>query len=640
MPKWNPQSVHSDLAAFSDDPRVKEQLRRRRRRIIAITVLAALVLGFGSPPAYRVLRKLSIDRNLEAAKAAARLEDWGSARNKARSVLLARPGDFDAYRIWCRALSHMGEPRTYLVAAHLFMHPDATREDRLFALGVLARQGPEAVALSAYASLDESMREDPAALAAISPLLTRRGETALVEKVLREASSAEPAMRLELLRALCSVPTQERVAEARAIFAELIAANASETALEALLILGETPGGLAKGDPLPPLPDWVNAQPKATTLHHLLALHPAIDEAAGGADNVFQRAIDRFLDVDPGTLGTWLIRHEKTARAANLLTEAAKTSPTAYIARLHALLREKRQNEIAALLANPPAASDLVDLELARAAAARMMNDSAAEANAWERALNNAAFDQSRNRFLEIGKYAATVGTKDVIDDSWVAAVRIGWGPIPLYRDLQPVFASLATQSRSEDLLAVSRTLLRFEPQNPDLINNFNYLGLLHEVIAPADAAAALETLIADHPDRPEFRSALALAHLMADQPDKALQQIALLKDAKRVSPLMLRALEGSARILAGENAAGSALLDGINWRAFMRAEALAFRRLLTRLEIQSLPLPPMEQIAPAPDIDNVPAWKRAVERLEKERAKDILPSLPMPSIPGTGTAE
>jgi transposase-like protein len=639
MAKWNPQSVHSDLAAFSEDPRVKEELRRRRRRRVLISVILCAIVGFSAKPAYQALRKLQIDRNLEAAKAAARIEDWGNARNKARSVLLARPADFDAYRIWYQALSHMGEPRTYMVAANLFMHPRATREDRLSALGVLARQGPEAVALSAYASLDESMREEPAALAALSPLLVRRGQAVLVEKVLRETSTDDPAIRLELLRALCSVPTAERVGEARTLFAGLLKSGASEPALEALLILGETPGGLAKGPPLPPLPEWVQAQPKATTLHHLIALHPAIDEAAGATDAVIQKAIDRFLGIDPGTLGTWLIRHEKSALAADLLAEPAKSSPTAFIARLHALLREKRTSDVAALLAEPPASCDLVDLELAKAAAARMTGDSAAESNAWNQALNNAAFDQSRNRFLEIGKYSATLGTREIIDDSWVAAIRIGWGPIPLYRDLQPVFASLASKSRSEDLLAICRTLLRFEPQNPELINNFHYLALLHEVIAPADAIKALEDLIAANPEVAEFRSALALAHLMADEPQKALAQLPILKQSKRVSPLMIRALDGTARVLAGETEAGSALLAGINWRAFMRAESLAFRRLLTRLEIQNLPLPPMEQIPPAPDPENAPAWRRAVERLEKERAKDTLPALPMPRIPGTEPA-
>ena len=642
MAKWNPQSIQSDLAAFSDDPRVQQELRRRRRRIIAISAAICVIVGLGAPPAYRAFRTYQINRNLETAKAAARVEDWGTARNKARSVLLARPGDFDAYRIWHKALSNMNEPRTYMVAAQLFMDPRATREDRLFALGVLARQGPEAVALGAFASMDESMREEPSVLAALSPLLIRRGESALVEKTLREspAAQSDPAIQLELLRSLCSAPSEERVKEARQIFAGLIAANASEPALQALLILAETPGGLAKGDPLPPLPEWVQVQPKATTLHHLNALHPEIDEAGDASGPIFQRAIDRFLDLDPGTLGTWLVRHNQSDRAADLLAAAALSSPTAYIARLHALLREKRSDEITALLDDPPDSCDLVDLWLAKAAAARMRDDRPAESEAWVNALNNAAFDQSRNRFLEIGQYATTLGAASVIEDSWVAGIRIGWGPIPLYRDLRPVFASLSTKSRSEDLLAIFRTLLRFEPMNVDLINNYHYLALLHELESPADAVSALENLVASAPDKPEFLSALAFAHLMADQPEQALARIPALRQSKRVSPMMIQALEGTARVLAGQPDAGRQLLDQVNWRLFMRAESHAFRKLLTRREIRDLPLPPLELLTPTPGPEDAPAWRRAVERLEKQRAKDMLPALPIPQVPGTVTAE
>lgn len=606
----------------------------------AIALVAVLIIGFAVPPAYHAIRMMKVDGILEDAKSAAREEDWATARNNARSVLLARPGDFEAFRLWCRALSEIGEPRAYIVTADLFMHPSATREDRLFALGVLARQGPEAVALSAYASLEEAMREEPAALAAISPLLVRRGEVSLVEKVLREAPSADPAIRLELLRALCSIPTSERIEEARSLFAGLIKSDDSEPALEALLILGDTPSGLAKGAPLPPLAPWVQSQSRATTLHHLLALHPAIDEAAGAKDAIIQKAIDRFLGVDPGSLGTWLIRHERSALAADLLAESAVYSPTAFIARLHALLREKRSEDVVELLAAPPDACDLVDLELAKVAAARMTGDPIAEGNAWSRALNNAAYDQSRNRFLEIGRYAESVGNRDVIDDSWVAAIRIGWGPIPLYQDLRPLFVSLGTRGRSEDLLAICRTLLRFEPWNAELINNYNYLALLHDVIIPAEAVKAVESIIAANPDVVEFRSSLALALLMADQPQKALEQIAVLRQSKRVPPLMIQALEGTARVLVGETEVGTATLAGINWRAFMRAESFAFRRLLTRDEVKDLPVLLLPQIEAAEDPEQTPAWKRAVERLEKARATDVLPALPKPIVPSMEPAE
>jgi hypothetical protein len=32
---------------------------------------------------------------------------------------------------------------------------------------------------------------------------------------------------------------------------------------------------------------------------------------------------------------------------------------------------------------------------------------------------------------------------------------------------------------------------------------------------------------------------------------------------------------------------------------------------------------------------DQIPAWRKAVERHEKDRAKDVLPALPKPRIPG-----
>ena len=93
---------------------------------------------------------------ITAAKVAARVEDWGTARNRARSVLLARPSDFEAYRIWFQALAHMGEPRTYLVAAGLFANPRSSREDRMDALKVLAQQ-----ASSLYDTPSERLKKSP-----------------------------------------------------------------------------------------------------------------------------------------------------------------------------------------------------------------------------------------------------------------------------------------------------------------------------------------------------------------------------------------------------------------------------------------------------------------------------------------------
>lgn len=637
MPKWTTQSTHQDLAAFSDDPQVKKELRKRRFQIIILIVTLVGVVGLCAKPAYRKIREMVIDHNLEGAKTAARLEDWGTARNLARSVLIARETDFEALRVWFQALSHLGEPRTYLVAASIFVDRRATREDRLDALKVLALQSPQAVAFSAYACMPKDMQQEPAAIAALAPLLIQRGELALVEKVLRVAPVTDktPEVRLELLRALCSRPTPERVTESRAIFVDLINEKASEPALEALRILGETPGGLAPGAPLPPLPEWVKLQPKATTLHHLLALHPAIEATPGIADLLYQGAIDRFLGVDPGVLGTWLVRHNQSVRAAELLAEPSKTSPSAFISRLHALIREKNSAEITEALSASPQACDPVELELAKVAVARLRNDSAAETAAWNQALNNAAIDQSRNRCLELAKYAEMLNVPRISEDSWVAAVRFGWGQIPLYKDLRRVFGALAGQSRSEDMLAMYATLLRFEPQNPELLCNYYYLALLHGTATPAGVVKALETLTAASPEAKDFLPALTMAYLMADQPAAALRQIPIMKGSKRVFPATCASLEGAALLLTGETEAGTSLLKGMNWSILMNCESLAFRNLLNRPKFKDVPLPELKPL-PVLDADEIPAWRKAIDRFEKDRKNDVLPALPAPKIPGS----
>ncbi|MCX6868826.1 MAG: hypothetical protein NTV46_22010 [Verrucomicrobia bacterium] len=638
MAQWNPQTTHTDIGDFSDNPHLRRELKNRRRKIAASVIAVLAVLGLSAKPAYRVFREYMINQNLAAAEAAARLEDWGTARNKARSVLLARPQDFAAYRIWTRALARMGEPRTYMAVAQLFTDPRATREDRLEALQVMALQAPHAVALSAYASLPDELRDQAPFRAAITPLLVLRGEIDIAEQGLREVAQQgdDPKVRLELLRALCGRPETARVAEARRIFADLIAAGADAEAMAALLILGETPGGLAPGEPLPDLPKWLKDQPKATALHHLIGMHPTLEALPETALRLYESAVARFLSTEPGVLGTWLVRHGKAEMVVRILEEPAKTRSDAYLARLHALLRLQKGAAIEAALATPPASVDLVEIEIVRAALAANKGDRNASNAAWTRALNHASFDATRNRFIEIAQAAQGYGAAASVDDAWVASVRSGWGRLPLYRDLLSVFGSLAGKGRSEDLLAMYRTLLRFEPLNPELMNNFQYLALIHGLLPPAQVAKVMAQLVEDHQDQPEFISALMLAEMLDGRPADALARLPKLRDSRRVAPMMKSVLEGTARVLVGETEAGTALLKEVNWKLFMRQERIVLRELLVKLKISGLPLPEIESPEMAADPDQIPAWRKAVERSEKERATDVLPALAPPRVPGT----
>lgn len=613
------------------------QLKRRQLMIRAGIVALLIVLGFAAKPAYRVFREYRINRNLEEAQTAARREDWSAARDHARSVLLARE-DFEAYRIWARSLGKLGAPSTYMAAAELFTDSRSSREDLLEALQVMALQAPQAVALSAYACLPEQFRDQAAFRAAIVPLLIQRGQIDLAERCLREVAQPndEPKVKLELLRALCSRPKPERVAEARRIFADLVAAKADDEALAALPLLGDVPGGLAEGEPLPALPEWLKNQPKATTLHHLLGMHPALRARPETAPRYYDMAIKRFLATDPGVLGTWLTRHEQAEMAARLLEGPAKTRSDAYIARLNALLHLKKDAEITAALAAPPASADLVEVEIVQAKLATSHSDPIAAGAAWTRALNHAAYDTTHNRCIDIARLAERLGAKEAAEDAWVAAVRLGWGQLPLYGDLLPVFASLVSQGRSEDLMAMFRTLLRFEPANPELLNNAYYFALLQGVLPPSQVVTVLTRLI-ERQDKPVYNSTLMLAEMLEGRPADALALLPKVRAGKEVAPMMIAALEGTARVLVGDTEAGTALLKDVNWRDFMSQERIVFRNLLVKFENSKLPMPELANPSVEVNPDQIPAWRKAVERFEKDRAGDVLPALLAPNVPGAG---
>jgi hypothetical protein len=582
-------------------------------------VAGVVALGFAAKPAYRALREYRTGRNLAAAQAAVRDENWTVARDKARSVLLVRQDDFEAFRIWARARVKLGEPSAYLAASRLVTDPRASREDRLETLRMMVAKAPQAMVLGLYSCLPKDLSAQPSFRAALIPLLIQRGAIDLAEKGLREV--AQPPLgadvRLEMLRTLCARPSTQRVTQARHIFADLVAAKANDEALAALLLLGAVPGGLAAGEPLPDLPEWLKHQPAATATHHLLGMDPALTAKPEAAASCYQSAIKRFLVAAPAALGAWLVRHGQADMAVRILEEPAVSCPDAYLARLHALLGLERQTELKAALATPPAAVDAVELEIVQARYASLSGDPIAADAAWTRALNSAAFDTGHNRFIEIARTAEACHAKEGAANAWVAAIRMGWGPLPLYSDLLPLYHSLVSKGRSEDLLAMFRSMLRFEPTNTDLQNNFCYMSLIHGIMTPGQVTAAMLKVV-EQDDQPGYHATLMLAEILDGRPADALAQLPKFRDDKGVAAVLKTALEVIARVLAGEAEAGVALVNKIVWRGLMPQEQIVFRDLLVKHKISGLPLPELDSPKTVAAPEQTPAWRKAIEHLEK----------------------
>jgi tetratricopeptide (TPR) repeat protein len=275
----------------------------------------------------------------------------------------------------------------------------------------------------------------------------------------------------------------------------------------------------------------------------------------------------------------------------------------------------------------------VVEIEMVRATLAARRGDEGAAAGAWNRALNQAAFDNSRNRFIEIAEAAEAAGSGAALLDAWVAAILSAWGQLPLAKNLEPVMIELAKRGRSEDLLDVSRALLLYEPNNAKLINNSQYLGLIHGVVTPEEALRALGQALEAHPEMPELQSAMMMARLMEGRGAEALELLPAVRQCRKISPMMLKALEGSALVLEGRNEEGLALLEQVRWNLFLRQERVAFRDLLVRLKIDGLPLPePEEVVVDDPSLSR--AWRKALEERQKAMEEEVLPALPAPALP------
>lgn len=603
--------------------------------IVGLAVFVA-VAAVTAKPAYMAFRRYRIDRNLAAAQEAEQAGDWGTARNKSRNVLLVRREDLTAARIWTKALGKLEDRGAASAAFSLFMDPRASREDRLETLRVLAVQAPQAMAMQAYVNLPPDLRLDPSFRAAITPLLIKQGTLEVAENQLRQVATPHdgPEVRLELLRVLLGRPDVGRVAEARQIFASLIEEKADEAALSALLLLGDAPGGLVNGPPLPDLPAWLDGQSAATPRHHLLGLQPSLESDPESADSIYQKAIRKFLETGPADLGTWLAERGQGELAAKTLEEQARTRPDVFSVRLRILHKLRKDEELEEALANPPAGADPIGIELARAAIAVSRNRADNAESALHQALDLAKADRSRNRFIEIAGLAAEYGATEAAERAWVEAVRAGWGPLPLYAELKPVVDSLAAKGRSEDLLTLCEGLVRFERFNPELQLDFHYLALLHNVLPPTtvgEIVGKLKKVLGT----PECDHVLMLVRLMEGDAEAALAALPDKKDRGKEGAAMIAAMTGTARLINGETEEATRLLNEVDWTALMPQEAIVLRGLLAKSRNADPTIPEIAVPLPELDPEQTPAWRKAVEKAAADRTNGNLPALPMPKVDG-----
>jgi hypothetical protein len=563
-------------------------------------VLLAVPTVLGSRVAYERFRNAKIDQNLISAQEAAVAGNWQVARNLSRSVLIARPRSFPAFLLWQQALAELGDPNAYQVATQLFVHPQATTDQKMAAFKVISRQAPQAIARSAFFLLTDEERATAAARVSMAEVLLARGHLIDAEILLKEADGGFVAeAELVLLKVLCAKGTAASVEEARRILRSLVHHNASDQALEALKVLSTARDGLL-GDPyVPELAEWVEKQASATAEHRLAAMEYEMRGAQSQLDEIIPAAQSRFSAESPLALAKWLMRHDRVAAVPKLIAQLAISDSEAFLVLLEALFRLGEFEMARTVIATPPPATDAVKLELAQVSLARGTGDASAETAAWNRTLAAAALDQSGNRFIEVAEEARRIGAGRASERAWVAAIGRGRGPLPTYEDFSALFDSLAAQGLSQDLLSIHQVFARIESGNVATSDNLAYLSLIHGTMPPGGVVERMSKPAESYPM--EWTTA-ALAAVMTEKPELALEWLGKAQPLSATvattaqppqSSVAIRSrvaaesgvIEAIALLQSNREEEGRALLQSMDWRQFMPQENAVFRKILINLK-------------------------------------------------------
>lgn len=565
---------------------MKRKFRIRVSLLAAGLLLLLVAAYFSAKPAYRWLKEWRAAVNLEKSSEALANEDWGLAKQLALASLRLRGDDgaLEALRHLQQAAEGMERPKDPRFAQALFFHPEATALDRAESLPMIRKHAAAVFFLRAVESLDPQEAQSPPILLEKAQYLKDRGRWGEAKDVLLDQQltlSQEPRLRLRLAEILLTEGGAGEVREAQGWISALLAEQ-GEVAMKAFRLLGQIPIPLLDLEVLPDLEAWIAERQEATTLDRLIARHQQLRQQAVRPETLLAEAIAEFREESPKDLATWLGTFGEHSEILELISEEdASQSLELFDLRNQSLAALGQLEALEAAMQEPPSGISVVKLRSLEAVLKGTMSNQAAETAAWEQALREASLDGSENHYLEIAARARTVGNSRVYSEALMGALRLGIGKIPLSNDLQPLFTILAQEGRSLELMRANRQLLRYEPTNLQLLNNYFYLSALHRDLELENCKEALQELVDLKPEILNFRSSLAIILLMLGESSEALS----LFDEVNVDWTSLPPSEsvayGASLSLNGKQERAAVFLDEMPWEELLPQETKVIQSLL-----------------------------------------------------------
>jgi len=566
------------------------------RTLLRLLLITLLLVGIAGAIVYwkrAAIRQFGNEWNADRHLAKARTElAEGAPEVALRRALTSHrlePGRIDILRVLLRAARRANDSRLLAIGQALFVHPEATPEDRILGLAAINDTGDGLRFESFWKELEAETRKSPEALRERCRHLIREGRSESAIELLREADPREHP-QLALLKVEALLDRDETDTDRRALelaLSLLDDAPGNEIRVRLLNRLAEIDPSRIGSEKATRLEQWLDRLP-VTAIDPSLPYALRVARSPDRRDAILREAVDdlRADHLDP--LCQWLSRLGEHERIEKRIDEVqAYRSAVAYETRVRALIALDRLEDAFALLQYPPDVANRVGALVMRASVAGRLGRRSAETSAWQEALHVASRDMTRNHYLELARFAQAAGERRVAADALVAACRHPRGIMPPSDEIRWLVRYLIEQDRPGDLLAVCKRLLQSEAENPVLLNNAIYLSIIlgGEGTVGDNVLELVDTLGEEHPDILGIRTTRALAHLMAGRPGEARE--AFRADEYegigwQLFPASDRAIFAMVLQEDGPEELARHVRDVIDWSEMLEAERAFFRKHLS----------------------------------------------------------
>jgi tetratricopeptide (TPR) repeat protein len=539
------------------------QLKRRLLWILALAVVLVVAGAFAARPVRDYIRGWQSRRAARAAFALIERQQWDEASAKARDALQLKFTEPQAWRAIARLLSRTQQDASALEWwKKLEQAGPLTVEDR----EDYARSAIAASELSTAAKQIDflfAQQEGPTPIDALlaGHLAVRRGDTVRAadhaERVLTDKRT-KPNEILSAAILILGVTKSDSPPYINAWkHVEDIGRDPNNPqSLDALVFLAQHPKPVTAttsadaSQPFTPMSaaeiaDRLEKHPKVLPFHQLLALRIRAGEDRWHAEDLLNRAVERYRGSDDQTLialNTWLFAEGRYQTILDIMPlERALQRRELFLQYLDALSGLGRFETARDLLRSERFPLEPVLQHVYLATASERLGESTAVANEWQRALEVA---DNVSKCLTLATYAEKAGAADIADSAYAKAISFAPNTRAAYDARVRLAEAHGETAKAQKILA---DIVRLWPDDDHERNHEMYLRLLLGA-SGGDAEKAAhegEVLMAREPFNWQARATVALAQLRLGHSAAALEAFKGInaEESSPVGPLAVRAV-------------------------------------------------------------------------------------------------